>query len=163
MNNNSDELLKIVIENFNNRQNESNQQIKQLDDKKEDRLDYTDIISIANNMVNKAYLFDDLYDLLKLSNSLPSAELKYKVLDKVLKKAYDTQSDFNYYKIAKLLYEDYIIYHTSENIQFIYTIICESKKMWDNAKVKDEYYDWESFAFGRITNFKLMIEKKVNK
>ena len=159
MNNHNDEQLKKVQDNFKNKMD-----FKLLSEKKEDtKLDYTSILLVANNMLDSACTSDDFYELLKLSNSLPSSEFKYKVLNKALQKAYSTSSDFAYYNIAKLLHDDYIIYHTRDNLKFIYSIICESEKMWKKARAKDKYYDYELVASCSIDRFKSMIEKKIEK
>jgi len=159
VNNHNDVLLKKVQNDF-----KSKIDFKLgIKEGEEIKLDYTSIISVAYDMLAKAHSSDDLLQLLKLSNSLPSAELKYKVLTKVLQKAYTNSSDFDYYNIAKLLYDDYIIYHTKENLQFVYSIICESEKMWKQARAKDKYYDYELFASCKISRFKSMIEKKIEK
>ena len=99
MNNHDNELLKKVQNEFKNKI-DFNLKFK----KKEIKLDYTNIISVAYHMLDKAHSSDDLLQLLKLSNSLPSSEFKYKVLTKALQKAYSTDSNFDYFNIAKLLH-----------------------------------------------------------
>jgi len=161
LNNHNDKLLKNVNDNYLLRLTvkPTTEEIKKSSNKNnENKIDYKDILLNVNNMLDDAFLFDDLYNLLKLSNALPSAEFKYKVLDKILQKAHTSQSYFNYYKISKLLYDDYILYHTTDNLKFIYSIICEAYKLFLIKIAKNQYYDYDGLARFRINEFKVKLE-----